>query len=331
MGTSLLEGQNLIPSAYDLGINLVIISIILAGFAIGLSQIIRSKKILSWGVEELVQAIINAALLGVLVSGSASLSVLASSLVDQAYLQNCSYPSLPTFISASLCKQDMATTLIYQTVNYLYSTSSSLASLASVKIRLNVIDATPLSSLEYAAGHFSSIAFNLLNTGLLLETQKEFLFFIAQSGFSLFLPLGLLLRMFFMTRKVGGAILAGAIGFYIFYPLLMLAFGIEQNHLNTINKNLLDSLTKISAIVAPFPQIDWEKENEIISLIFNLAKKDLAANVSNALIVSNQFLAIMQLYSYVFVALCMITTIIFIYQLASILGSEFKIDIFDKI
>lgn len=327
----LISGQNLIPAAYDLGINLVVISIVLAGFAIGLSQVIKSRKILSWGVEELIQAIINAALLGVLVSGSASLSILATSLVDQAYLQNCAYNSFPAFIRASLCKQEIITDLIYESVQYLYSTSYSLASLSSINIKLNVIDATPLLSLDYAAKHFSTIAFNLLNIAVLLETQKEFLIFIAQSGFSLFLPIGLLLRMFFMTRKVGGAILAGSVGFYIFYPLLILAFGIDQNHLDTISKDFSDSLKAVSNIVGAFPQVDWGKEQEIISMVFGLAKTNVASKVSEALIISNQFLAVMQLYSYVFVTLCAITTIIFIYQLSSILGSEFRLDVFDKI
>jgi len=141
----------------------------------------------------------------------------------------------------------------------------------------------------------------------------------------------LILRMFFMTRKVGGAIIAGAIGFYIFFPLFLLSFGLDLNQMDQANGVFENTINELAKISAPFPQIDWSKEQDIINLVFSLGQKDLALTTSAALKVSSQLLSLMQLYSYIYVGFAILTTFIFIYQLASIFGLEFNLDIYDKI
>jgi hypothetical protein len=326
-------GQSLLLPAYELGINLVIISILLAGFAIGISRVINSKRLLNWGVEELIQAIINGILLGLIVSGSATLSTLASSIVPTTKaLATCSFDSnFPNFISITLCNLDFFVTNIYDAVNFLYATSYSLSAIASININLNVIAVSPLSSLSYASEQFSKFASDFLFIATIIQTQREFLFFIAKTGFSIFLPIGLLLRMFFLTRKVGGAILAGAIGLYIFYPLFLLSLTFEPTSLENLNDVFNKSLNDLSSSISPFPQVDWGKEEDIVGLIFNLSKKDIAAKTSFAINATSRLVAFYQLYSYVFSLLTIFCTLIFIYQLADVLGSEFRLNIFQEL
>jgi hypothetical protein len=330
MENSLINPSEL--EIYQLGINLVVISIVLSAIAIGFAKAINSRKMFAWGVEELIQAIINGALLGIIFSGSIGLSNLASSLVDQSLTSGCNnYNDQPTFIKAGMCKQDKILDIIYNASEKTYKQSAALASLSLITIKLNVIEAMPLYSLKYASEEFSKLSFEFLNSALILETVKQIILFFAKTGFSIFLPIGLLLRMFFMTRKVGGAIIAGAIGFYIFFPLFLLSFGLDLNQMDQANVVFENTINELAKISAPFPQIDWSKEQDIINLVFSLGQKDLALTTSAALKVSSQLLSLMQLYSYIYVGFAILTTFIFIYQLASIFGLEFNLDIYDKI
>jgi len=317
---------------YQLGINLIVISIVLSAIAIGFAKAINSRKLLSWGIEELIQAMINGALLGIIFSGSLGLSNLASSMLDESLTVGCNnYNDQPTFIKTGLCKQDKILDIIYNASEKTYKQSAALASLSLITIKLNVIEAMPLYSLKYASEEFSKLSFEFLNSALILETTKQIILFFAKTGFTLFLPVGLLLRMFFMTRKVGGAIIAGAVGFYIFFPLFLLSFGLDLNHMDQANLVFQNTINELATISAPFPQLDWSKEEHIIELVFSLGSKELALNTSLALKVSSQLLGLIQLYSYIYVGFAIITTFIFIYQLASILGLEFNLDIYDKV
>ncbi|MCX8163008.1 MAG: hypothetical protein N3D10_00435 [Candidatus Micrarchaeota archaeon] len=334
MNQILVPGQNLIDPAYQLGLYLVAISIILAGFILGIGKALGSRKMQSWGIEELTQAIINAALLGALVSISVVLSQLADSLVGtQPAFENCSYPNFPLFIQTTLCAQDNILSIIYQSVSKLTLASYQLGSLSTLTIKFNVVDSLPLFSLRYISENFALVAKDFLSCATILETQKQFLFFIASSGFSIFLPIGLLLRMFFMTRKVGGAILAGAIGFYIFYPLFLLSLTLNEKNIENVFSSFSKEIDSLILSSSPFPQVDWNKEQEVLNLFFNSlgSNPTLASKTSSVLSLSSQFLGIIQLHSYIFVLVNISCSLIFIYQLASVLGSELNLQLFENL
>jgi hypothetical protein len=50
--------------------------------------------------------------------------------------------------------------------------------------------------------------------------QKALIFFFINTGFAVFLPLGIILRTFPFTRGAGGLLIALAIGFFIVYPTM---------------------------------------------------------------------------------------------------------------
>ncbi|MEM4137252.1 MAG: hypothetical protein QXF48_01100 [Candidatus Anstonellaceae archaeon] len=333
MDELLIVGQGLVDPAYQLGLYLVAISIILAGFILGIGKALGSTKLQSWGVEEFAQAIINGALLGFIASASFSLSQLADSFVPKDLIQNCSYTQFPLFIQTTICLQDNLLNIIYQSMEKLTKLSYQLGSLSTITIKFNVIDAIPLLSLRYMAENFSTLSNQFLAISTLLETQKQFLLFIAQTGFSIFLPLGLLLRMFFITRKIGGAILAGAIGFYIFYPLFLLSLSINERSINLIFEKFSKEADSLLLATSPFPQLDWNKEQDVINLFFNSlgSSPTLASKVSSIFSFGSQFLGVIQLHSYIFISLSIICTLIFIYQLALALGSEFNLQLFESL
>ena len=83
-----------------------------------------------------------------------------------------------------------------------------------------IISITPFAGLDAYTPLFSFFTEGLTLALITIEAQRAFLAFIAAAMFSTFLPIGLILRSFYFTRKIGGAIIAIAIGLYVIFPLL---------------------------------------------------------------------------------------------------------------
>ncbi|MBI5158538.1 hypothetical protein HY992_00270 [Candidatus Micrarchaeota archaeon] len=66
------------------------------------------------------------------------------------------------------------------------------------------------------------IAANMISFALFsVIIQKVLLEFVAETMFAIFLPLGIFLRCFVITRKMGATIMAVAVGLYVVYPLTL--------------------------------------------------------------------------------------------------------------
>ena len=77
MASDLLSSLVIGSPTWSLANSLAIISLVLAGIALGLGRAFSSRKLWAWGAEELGQAVINVALLAALIglAGAASLMV----------------------------------------------------------------------------------------------------------------------------------------------------------------------------------------------------------------------------------------------------------------
>jgi len=322
--------------AYFMAINLVVISLLLSGFALGISRAIRSKKLWGWGVEELSQSIINAALLGALMAGAPISASLASSLIPSELSSTCpSYSSLdnasPTPLSFSLCSIDSAIEKGASTAQILEKNSFLLGTLSSLQINANVISAQPFLSLQYSAQNYSSLAWQIYLLLTSLELQKQFLFFIASFAFSLFLPAGLILRLFFATRKMGGAIMGGAIAFFLIYPLAYSAFAADASFLEETYLSASSDLDSLSAALSPIPLIDWEKEGAISNLMYNLWGQEISSKVYLPYSSTSAFLGALAMQALIFPLICIAISLVCAKELSSILGSEFKLDLFEMV
>ncbi|MFA5107985.1 MAG: hypothetical protein WC492_00415 [Candidatus Micrarchaeia archaeon] len=336
MQPSLILDLSLTSPAYSLAINLVVISIVLSALALGISRAISSRKLWAWGVEELAQSIINAILLGAIVSGALASGEIASSFVEPDLIANCAYtmPNMPipnSPLVLSICKIDYASSKAWNAAQSLGRLSFSLGSLSSITANANVISATPFYALRDASSQYSQISYRLANIISAFEMQKQFLLFVSYAAFSIFLPAGLLLRMFFATRKLGGAIMAGAIGFFLVYPLCYSAFASDMSSLNESYSTLAKDLDLVSESILPFPAIDWGKSGVISNLVLNMSGQDVAAKVSVPMLSASSFAAVLEMYSLVYPLICIAITLVCIYELAGILGSEFRLDFFEKI
>lgn len=319
---------------YSLALNLVIISIILSAFALGISRVLGSRKLWAWGVEELMQSVINAALLGIIISGSALSCELASSLVDAQMLAGCaSYSSANSNspLSYSLCTIDDGIQKGWQISDALNKNAFSLAQLSSMQINLNVISATPFSALSNSATAYSNWAGQISSLLSILQLQRQFLFFIAQSAFSLFLPAGLLLRMFFATRKLGGAIMAGSIGFFLVYPLAYSAFSYDRGQISSSFGEAEKDLSSLGTSLSALPIIDWGKPGEISQLVQNLSGNEISSRASLPYKSAGAFIGVLELYAYAYPLAALLIAFASIWELSILLGAEFKLDLFETI
>jgi hypothetical protein len=89
---------------------------------------------------------------------------------------------------------------------------------------------------------------------ILVSLNTQISIFISQNALSLLFPVGLVLRSFFATRKVGGFLIALAVGLYIFYPAFVLIFPSPQGDLT--NTTALLATFNNNSFYAPVPVVD---------------------------------------------------------------------------
>ena len=90
---------------------------------------------------------------------------------------------------------------------------------------------------------------SVANFMLLASAQSAFLGFFASAS-ALMLPLGIFLRSFSLTRKIGGTVLAAVIASAVLYPA---AFTVSKEVYNTFRGNMMDEAANINVKAAENP------------------------------------------------------------------------------
>ncbi len=324
-------------SAWTLAIDLVVISILFAGIALGIGRALGSRKLWAWGAEELGQAIFNAAILGALVGLTVTSSVFVSSTVPAGTILNCnttaniSSAATHSAMNASLCTLEQAAGGAQNVSMALMSHSYKFAYLSGLTLSANVLTSTPFKALEWPARTYADWAASLANTQALLQTQREFLAMTAMQGFNLFLPAGLLLRMFFPTRKLGAAIMGAAIAFFLVYPMLYAAL-VAGGPLAAAQGAVMDAWTQNEkAVMQTLPIIDWDKPGDMMNATMGVDGKDLAARSLNLYAPVAAFLGVLNLYAIVYPLISLVISIVTAGALAGALGVEMRLDLFEMV
>lgn len=310
-------------------INIIIIGILIAGLSLGIGRALRSRRLWAFGVEELAQAVVNAALLGIIVAWITSADALTSGWADSAGL---SCPSISAGTNQPLYFVRCA---LADTQSHMLPLSSNL-SLASYKfgwlsgitVSANVITAKPFSAFSDVASTYWSYASSYSSLLSALQVQLQSLALVAQSAFTVFLPTGLMLRMFFATRKLGGALMAAAIGFYIVYPLAYSSLLAPKALFATLDIASA-SVGKTLAALSGVPIVDLNKEGEVASLITSLSGGNLPALSTapfESLAAAN---ASLNLALFIYPLACLAITAVAIRELYIALSAEFNLNLFD--
>ncbi len=285
----------------------------IGGIIVGLGYAVNDRKLRELGTRELSEALFSLALIGIFAAFFAGNAALP--MIRNITMQNASSFSCPGYMS-----QNYAICFAY---NYLsgtqaYTFDGKLQS--SIMSELTGI-ITELSGLAFILGILSSIklsvliiSINLVNLFAPFANEIEYLItmlsamvvgvsiqsailaFAALASVQVLLPIGLLLRCLFISRKVGSFIIATGIGLYIIMPLSYLvdaavatqfvgganttalssvkisASGIESQYVaSALSANSISGDSAIAGFYAAFQSLASQVDVAINSLLLSLS------------------------------------------------------------
>jgi hypothetical protein len=318
-----------------LAVNVIVVGVLLSGLAIGIGTAFRSRRLWAWGVEELAQAVVNAAMLGILLAWIASVDTATYSFVDMSSL-HCPALNISANNSSNLplqysrCSLSQIQDSTIPIISSLSSLSYKLGWLSGLTVSVDIVQSRPFSSFADLSSEYSKWASKFASFLSSSYVLLQFLSLVSSSVAGVFLPAGLLLRMFFATRKIGGAIMAASIGFYVIFPLAYASLANPGPVISALSATS-DSISKSFSYLEPVPIIDLGKSGEVSMLISSLSGGQLPYTSAEPY----QFLAAasasmeLALFYYPLVALAI--TAVAIRELYLILGAEFNLSLFKMV
>lgn len=335
------------------GIALALVSVMISAFGIvlGIGYAMGNKKIKDFGFDELMQAFISAAIIATLYAAFSYNGIVSTAITQVFYSSNAtstcygflssnpamcfayayttglapisingkSYPSL----------MDSAVTLLAP-VSVLYGVLSVLGSIKLSGIFISVGFASfvqpLLSQINYI---ISSLTFSIIS----LEVQGVIIKFASIAAVPILLPAGIVLRALYFTKRLGGMLIAVAIGFYAVFPLTyllgaQLVSGYSSNPI-ALSESVSSYSGSMIATMQSTAQPTLTSGNfSILSGLYSIVKAAISPLES---IVEELISAISLLITEVFFVplLSLMITITSTRELARILGSEISFGKFD--
>lgn len=208
---------------FEIAVLLVSMMIAVGGIVLGIGHALNDKKLKEMGKGELMQSLINGAMVGgfmVLFAGGGMVGAFVNSVV----LTNGTSLTCNGFMAGNtaIC---FAYDYLVGSGQYEYLGASHASVLGSVTATV-----TGLIALYAALGAFKTFLSPLLSqvqstvqvlgaAAVSVTVQASVLAMIAVGAVTLLLPLGLILRTFYPSRKLGGFVIALTIGLYLVLPL----------------------------------------------------------------------------------------------------------------
>ncbi len=319
-----------------------------SGIVLGIGIALQDKKISEVGRMELYQSIINGVIVGVLMlaflPGGLVSGLIGSITSSSGITAACAYP---LNVSPSICFAhsylvglDSVEFMGHSYPSLLDSVLSLLIPVSSLYGVIATISGLKISMLVISIG-FTALAQPVLTqlnyiitalsiTLLSLETQGIVLDFVAAVALTVLLPIGIILRTFYFTRRLGGAVLAITIALFAVLPLTYIldaqivytysigtsaqigqsisnSTAVQQNVIASIGENVTS--TSATSILG-----------EVSSLFKGLTQTvDAIINYVSGLIME----------AFIFPIFSLILTIISARELARILGTEVSFGRFD--
>lgn len=336
-------------NGYFIGFSIISIMLVIAGIILGLGIALNEKNLKEFGKSELFQSIINGVLLSSLFL-IFSKNGLITDIINNIVLKASTTLSCPGFESTNyaICfAYNFLTGLngfVINTVHFfslfteistmLISISSIYVILALISsLKFNFIIGISLSSiftpiLSVLSSVITTLVFSLLS----IEVQAALLKFAGIISINVLLPIGIILRTFYFTRRLGGTIIAIAIGFFCIFPLTyllnaQLVYSYSSN--TSLSNSFLQNTTQLkSNILNQIPTTSNSISQQFITILdasitnFSSYFWNMINNIINEL-------AIIIVEVFFLPLLSLILTIVSIREFAKVLGSEISFGKFD--
>ncbi|HVA82636.1 MAG TPA: hypothetical protein VNF06_00535 [Candidatus Aquilonibacter sp.] len=327
---------------FNVAIAAIAIMLSISGIAIGLGYALDERRLKEFGKNELYQSILNAALVGSLLVVFAS-NGLMTNLINSLTGGVTSY-SCPQYMDANsaLCfsysylmglsgysihgsSYSSLFVIISGLLLSLISLGTLLGVIAGLKINLLLISISFSTILSPILGQIQYLTGILTTLALGISVQAAILSFVAVTAIAVILPLGLILRSFYPSRKLGGFLIAVAIGAYVVLPLSYVLNATMINSYSQVNSTDLVSITNSASSIQGQIASSNLQYNQTSTGIFGgitSGLQSLVAQISQVL--SDLTFRLSRLIMEVFIlpAFSLIITGISIRELAGIFGSE---------
>jgi hypothetical protein len=250
-------------------------------------------------------------------------------------VNNSTYPSLLS-----------STTLLLGSAALLYIT---IGSISSININLIVVS-FGLSGLRFALGPLQQVIDVLSASMIAIVGQVALLKVISIVAVPILIPVGLVLRSLYFTRRLGGAILAIAIGFFAVFPMtyllgaqLLSTFASGPSNSIYSTSGLLNSTTTNAQALGGYAVNQtslYQGSNSLNSTLTNVTMQSLFNTISrstnawtgffsSAISALENTIAFLIVQVFLLPVLSLVLTLISIRELARILGTEITFGKFD--
>ncbi|MDE1861123.1 MAG: hypothetical protein KGH72_05420 [Candidatus Micrarchaeota archaeon] len=332
---------------YTIAVSLIAIMIAISGILIGLGYATNNKKFKEWGIDELSQSIVNGALVGsmmLLFANNGMMDV----LITNVTLGNGISMSCQQFMQGNV-----ALCLAY---NYLGGTGYTYMGVYHPSIASSVLGLiTALFGLNAVLGVIGSIGVNIFGftlsfgqaMGPLLSTlqylirslttveigalvQSSVLVFISVGALTALLPVGLILRSFYPTRRLGGFIIAVFIGTYVVLPLsyVLNAF-MAGTYVAGVNSTSIQGFTVNATNVKNAILAAQQSKSVGVVAAIEGAVSSLISSFSGVLNWLVDMLSFYIVYTFILPAFSVVLTAVSVRELSRLLGSETSFWILD--
>lgn len=305
--------------ALDLTIagTIVALSIVLSGLLIGIGRAIGSHKVEFFGREELIQAMINAALVGAYATITLTATEISKEMVDGGIcgtgdaIENlqCLYEG----VSGNIYSLLVETLTLHQTVAYYQS----------LVLTFSTFTIQPLAYLSSVSLILEAQVLILQQLLLVSEIHIQLLSFFGPQLLTFFFPLGLIFRAFFSTRKLGGFLIALSIGLFLLYPSLVMVFPQPELNETLTSVEMMNNNTNYTIT----PILDLNDNYAIAGKLDNMTNVSAGMDFTGEVTTSIQQLTTATSALAIFVLIAplfsIIVTLIFIKEVTDIFGGEF--------
>jgi len=198
----------------------ILISIVLAAIVFMVGKMLESPEIQNRARSDLMQTLIT---IVILVIFSAAVLAMCNFNAKQFGLPESnlfavskSYFSYATSIASSAYIKTLNAVMFTSALSSIYFSSP----IYPFKYFSLSVSGTPLAGLSAVTGSMQ-LMMNFVMMQVIAASSYDSIFKIIETYFlNLFLPLGIVLRCFTVTRSLGGILISIAIGMFLFYPLL---------------------------------------------------------------------------------------------------------------
>lgn len=208
------------------------ITVVLGAILLGIGTAFGITRLSLMGKEELFHAVLNAAIVG-------SFALIESIAAGVVVLEGCEGGGI-TVVPCYLSTIEQANIELLDLHSQL---SVLIGYYQSLVLNFSQVSIAPLVNLSHLADIVSLQLSLLLLATSVINIVHSFASLMGVATFSFLLPLGLLLRAFFITRRAGNFLVAFSFSFFILFPAVFLMVQFPEEVLE-------DSKQAVSAILS---------------------------------------------------------------------------------